>query len=166
MNVVLKLEGFLSWEQVWLKKCVQFFMAYPVCENRNLKTIQKKRNPIQLSHGFLLICKLSNIETLKYGVNWHSSSYWSKFLNVWHKRCIHLELNKLLNSTKLNKLPFSNGSYWNVSFPDEAIRGIDLFSAQVNSFPYIMSGRRPRVIRKWINESIASFGKDIFSCGP
>ena len=37
-------------------------------------------------------------------------------------------------------------------FPDEAILGINFFSAQVNSFPYITSGRRPRVIRKWINE--------------
>ena len=36
----------------------------------------------------------------------------------------------------------------NVSFPDEAIRGINFFLAQVNSFPYITSGRRPRVIRK------------------
>ena len=30
MNVVLKLEGYLKWEHVWLKECVPFFMAHPV----------------------------------------------------------------------------------------------------------------------------------------
>ena len=30
MNVVMKLEVFLSVEYVWLKECDQFFMAHPV----------------------------------------------------------------------------------------------------------------------------------------
>ena len=30
MNVVLKLEGFISWEHMWLKEWDQFFMAHPV----------------------------------------------------------------------------------------------------------------------------------------
>ena len=33
MNVVLKLEVFLSVEYVWLKECDQFFMAHPVLED-------------------------------------------------------------------------------------------------------------------------------------
>ena len=36
----------------------------------------------------------------------------------------------------------------NVAFPDEAIRGLDFFSARVDSFPYLTSGQRPRVIGK------------------
>ena len=39
-----------------------------------------------------------------------------------------------------------------VSFPHEAIRGFNFFSAQVDAFPHITSGRRPRVIGKCINE--------------
>ena len=57
----------------------------------------------------------------------------------------------------------------NVSFPHEAIRGLDFFSAQVDAFPHIMSGRRPRVIwrnastsaEKKSNPRIASWGKGI-----
>jgi len=40
----------------------------------------------------------------------------------------------------------------NVSFPHEAIRGLDFFSAQVDAFLYITSGRRPQVMEKCINE--------------
>ena len=40
----------------------------------------------------------------------------------------------------------------NVSFPHEAIWGLDFFSARVDAFPHITSGRRPRVIGKCINE--------------
>ena len=57
----------------------------------------------------------------------------------------------------------------NVSFPHEAIRGLDFFSAQVDAFPNITSGRRPRVIwrnastsaEKKPNPRIASWGKGI-----
>ena len=57
----------------------------------------------------------------------------------------------------------------NVSFPHEAIRGLDFFSAQVDAFPNITSGRRPRVIwrnastsaEKKSNPRIASWGKGI-----
>ena len=38
----------------------------------------------------------------------------------------------------------THGRGGNVSFPDEAIRGINFFSAQINSFPYITSGRMLR----------------------
>ena len=33
-------------------------------------------------------------------------------------------------------------------FPHEAILGLDFFSAQVDAFPNITSGRRPQVINK------------------
>ena len=59
--------------------------------------------------------------------------------------------------------------YRNVSFPHEAIRGLDFFSAQVDAFPNITSGRRPQVIwrnastsaEKKSNPRIASWGKGI-----
>ena len=39
-----------------------------------------------------------------------------------------------------------------VTFPHEAIQGLDFFSAQFDSFPFITSDHRPRVIWKCINE--------------
>ena len=60
-------------------------------------------------------------------------------------------------NTMLIKLQ-SNG---NVSFPHEAIRGLDFFLAQVDAFPYSASDREAHVLRKSLNPRIASFGRGI-----
>ena len=70
---------------------------------------------------------------------------------------------------KIENGVFQNAPFANVSFPHEAIRGFNFFSAQVDAFPYITSGRRPRVIwrnasmsaEKKSNPRIASWGKGI-----
>ena len=61
------------------------------------------RNPATLDSSIFIILLKSKhygitflFSFLKNEVNWHPSSYWSKFLNACIKRCIHLELNKLL----------------------------------------------------------------------
>ena len=43
-------------------------------------------------------------------------------------------------------------TFGTASFLDEVIPGLDFCSVQFNSFPFIMSGQRLWVIRKWINE--------------
>ena len=61
----------------------------------------------------------------------------------------------------------------NVAFPHEAIRGFNFFSAQVDAFPHITSGRRPRVdeemhhqvLRKWLSRELPHVEK-AFSSEP
>ena len=61
--------------------------------------------------------------------------------------CYHSHLYCIDIAQSALQTPFRN-----VSFPHEAIRGLDFFSAQVDAFLYITSGRRPRVMEKCINE--------------
>ena len=85
-----------------------------------------------------------------------ASLFTLQYMHAWAKICCFFA-------------PNYSKTMFNVSFPHEAIWGSDFFSAQVDAFPNITSGQRPRVIwrnastsaEKKSNPRIASWGKGI-----
>ena len=67
MNVVFKLEGFLSWEHVWLKVCDQFFMAHPVEPRAKVNNCSLFRpfNRCTIHHHISGGCKTARSQSLR-----------------------------------------------------------------------------------------------------
>ena len=92
MNVFLKLEGFLSWDHVWLKECDWIFMDHPVYHSKFVRSFK---------WDTLHLCSTSNCKTAR-DQSWFSKGTFPFFLHQY----------TILPSYKHNLLQKSWYSHW------------------------------------------------------
>ena len=102
MNVVLKLEGFLSWEHVWLKQCDWIFMEHPVEYSWDWPTT-KNQNSYSFTFTVCTVCHHSSAQEF---TKLPAVKFWSHNVLTLISQLLRFVMTIMIDQLKMNQIFF------------------------------------------------------------